>query len=109
MITRIGNNSISEGRSLSRLPKLSNEWIEKIRGSADFLGMNYYTSRYVEEPREPMGENPSIERDGGFIVNINPKWPKGGSPWLYSVPEGLSDILRYLGDWFIAYFVWFIA
>lgn len=35
----IANNSIHEGRPRSRLPTFSQEWIEKIRGSSDFLGL----------------------------------------------------------------------
>lgn len=35
----IANNSIHEGRPRSRLPIFSQEWIDKIRGSSDFLGL----------------------------------------------------------------------
>lgn len=32
-----------------RLPKFTKEQSEMVRGSFDFFGINYYTSRYVED------------------------------------------------------------
>lgn len=94
MITQIASNSIREGRAWSRLPTLSPYWIERIRGSADFLGLNYYTSRYVKLQDKPIGENPSWERDSKLATYVLPDWKKAQSNWLYMVPEGLGDILR---------------
>lgn len=96
MIQQIANNSKHEGQSWSRLPTFSKEWVHKIRGSADFLGLNYYTSRYIEVPSKPTGVNPSHARDKNFIELVKPEWKRGASDWLYSVPQGLADVLRYL-------------
>lgn len=97
MISRISNNSRREGRLRSRLPTFSSDWINKIRGSADFFGLNYYTSRYLESPIEPIEEdpsNPSIARDRVYGWKVKPEWKQAESTWLYSVPEGLGDVLR---------------
>lgn len=94
MITQIASNSIREGRSFSRLPVFSEKWIETIRGSADFLGLNYYTSRYVEMLEEPEGTSPSLYRDMMMKFTVKPEWKQSKSSWLYSVPSGLGDILR---------------
>lgn len=94
MITQIASNSIREGRAWSRLPTLSPYWIERIRGSADFLGLNYYTSRYVKLQDKPIGEDPSWERDSKFASYVLPEWKQAQSPWLYQVPEGLGGLLR---------------
>lgn len=94
MIDQIANNSKIEGRLRSRLPKFTEYWIKQIRGSADFLGLNYYTSRFIEVPLEPAGPNPSINRDRMYTRLIKSKWIRGASEWLYSVPKGLGDILR---------------
>lgn len=94
MITQITSNSIREGRSWSRLPMLSERWIETIRGSADFLGLNYYTSRMVEATTEPTGQNPSYDRDFGLKQTVKPEWKPSASDWLYAAPQGLGDILR---------------
>lgn len=93
MIASIASNSIREGRSWSRLPSFTEKWIEMIRGSADFLGLNYYTSRYVESMVEPEGPIPSYQRDMNLKFETKPHWPKSASDWLYSVPTGIEDIL----------------
>ena len=94
MITQIANNSKNEGRLWSRLPTFSEEWLQKIRGSADFFGINYYTSRFIEATLNPSGKNPSIQRDKMFNEKVRPEWIQSESKWLYSVPEGIGDILR---------------
>lgn len=94
MITQIASNSIREGRSWSRLPVFTQKWIDTIRGSADFLGINYYTSRYVDATDEPDAENPSIWRDVRIKYSVKPEWKQSKSPWLYSVPSGIGDLLR---------------
>lgn len=95
MIRSIASNSIREGRSWSRLPTFTDKWIETIRGSADFLGLNYYTSRYVEFNTERVGPNPSYQRDMNLKLVTKPEWKRSASSWLYSVPKGIGDILRY--------------
>lgn len=96
MIEEIANNSLSEGRSSSRLPTFSKTWIDMIRGSADFLGLNYYTSRMVEKMDEPKGPSPSYLRDRKLIETTKPNWKHAVTDYLYSVPQGIGDILRYL-------------
>lgn len=94
MKSQIDDNSKIEGRSSSRLPKFSKEWIDTIRGSADFLGLNYYTSRLVETPNKPVGPSPSYERDRNVKDSVNPEFKPSASEWLYSYPKGLGDLLR---------------
>lgn len=95
MIAQIASNSIREGRDRSRLPVLSEYWIETIRGSADFLGLNYYTSRLVEEVQKSEDDNhPSYYKDTKLNFIVNPEWKQSKSDWLYSVPSGIGDILR---------------
>lgn len=45
MVDEINERSKMEGRMWSRLPEMSTDVKEFIRGSADFLGFNYYSSR----------------------------------------------------------------
>lgn len=93
MISQIGNNSLQEGRPWSRLPAFSEQWIDTIRGSADYFGLNYYSSRYVKLWDKPTGINPSYFRDSNLREAISPKWKN--SSIFYSVPKGLGDLLRY--------------
>lgn len=73
----------------------SDRWVETIRGSADFLGYNYYTSRFVKLAEGPVGPSPSYQRDRGMIEIIKPEWKASASDWLFSVPQGLGDMLRF--------------
>lgn len=94
MIIQINVNSIREGRARSRLPPLSKHWIDKIRGSADFMGFNYYTSRMVENGVLSNELSPSFARDSYLILSANPEWEQSIAPWLYLVPDGLGKVLR---------------
>lgn len=95
MKNQINRNSICEGRDRSRLPPLSKWWIDRIRGSADFMGFNYYTSRMVERGIKPNEPNPSFIRDTNLILSANPEWKQSIASWLYLVPDGLGKVLRY--------------
>lgn len=97
MIDEIAKKSIQEGRPWSRLPEMSNDLKKSLLGSSDFLGFNYYTSRMFalknySEPLEP----PSWDKDNGYATFPDQKWPRGKSDWLYSVPEGLRDLLNWM-------------
>lgn len=98
MIEEIASNSVREGRPWSRLPYMSVIQKEFIKGSADFFGLNYYSSRYVKTADKPQGHNPSWEHDSSFEYSIDPTWKRAKSTWLYSVPEGLGDLLRWIRD-----------
>lgn len=93
MISQICNNSVREGRSWSRLPTFSKHWIDTIRGSADFFGLNYYSSRYVKRWDKQTGRNPSYFRDRNYREIISADWKR--SSVFYSVANGLGDMLRY--------------
>ncbi|XP_022868201.1 beta-glucosidase-like [Olea europaea var. sylvestris] len=84
----------------SRLPQFTREEKELVKGSYDFLGINYYTTNYVShEPLQP-GTPPNYrtdcqcryttERDGKLIG------PKAGSDWLYIVPSGIYKLMLYI-------------
>ncbi|XP_012287227.1 myrosinase 1 [Orussus abietinus] len=92
MKTIVGIRSSVGGYPTSRLPKLSQEWIDTIRGSADFLGINQYSGNIVEFGTE--GSDPSFIRDQGVIISTDPSWEQSASDWLSIVPESMGDILR---------------
>lgn len=95
LIEEIDARSKREGRTISRLPKMTEDEKEFIRGSADFLGYNYYSSRLVE--LNSSDYNPKVEpswvSDSRIIASVNPSWKRAKSTWLYNVPEGLYDAL----------------
>lgn len=89
----INRKSMEEGRSRSRLPKFSKQWIDTIRGTADFFGLNYYSSKYVTMAQKPSGKNPSFRRDLNLDFQVDSKWKTAFG--FYSVPQGFGDLLRY--------------
>lgn len=98
MINEVAANSMREGRKWSRLPDMSDEWKEIIKGAADFLGLNYYTSRYVKLGQRNTNKKPSYENDARLEYSVDPKWKRANIGWLYSVPEGLGDLLRWIKE-----------
>lgn len=94
MLEDIARNSKAEGRAWSRLQSLSKKERQIIKHSADFLGLNYYTSRYIEEAYPPEGKIPSFQYDSRLKYDIDEKWRKGKTFWMYCVPEGLEGLLK---------------
>lgn len=78
---RVGNRSKSEGFTKSRLPSFTSEEIYHIRGSADFLGVNHYTSNVAQYQSEPEAGEPKFEYDRGFYSYQNESWPATASDW----------------------------
>lgn len=89
-------NSKQANLNKSRLPKFTVEEVEMLKGSADFFGLNYYTSAFAEEGVNFWEPNPSFARDRNIIETHNSSWPVAKSTWLRSVPEGLTDLLMYV-------------
>ncbi|KAJ6694685.1 GLYCOSYL HYDROLASE [Salix koriyanagi] len=79
-----------------RLPKFSQQQSQMIKGSFDFIGLNYYTSNYAAYmPPFQFFESKlfnrfSSERHG---VSIG---PKAASEWLFVYPRGIRDLLLYV-------------
>ncbi|CAI9759027.1 unnamed protein product [Fraxinus pennsylvanica] len=84
-----------------RLPKFKPDEVALVKGSCDFLGINYYTARYAQNvPRETFITHyqndlhvvDHTHRNGKPIG----KW--GGSDWLYIVPEGIYNMMLYITE-----------
>lgn len=97
MKDNIQRNSDNEGRPWSRLPEFTTQEIEDLKGSADFMALNYYTSRNVR-PKEIYPDEYNWESDAGIDQVVDPSWKKGKSYFLYSVPDGLHDLLVWIKD-----------
>lgn len=86
MIDRIDAYSKQEGFPRSRLPKFSQEEIERIKGTADFFGLNTYTTVLVSLNDRNNSANfpiPSFNHDMGVVEMIDNNWPESGSSWLH--------------------------
>lgn len=54
-----------------------------LTASLDFLGLNHYTTYYIDNKGE---------------ISIDPLWIKGASSWLYDVSWGMNKILNYINS-----------
>uniref|UniRef100_A0A1I7XXV3 Myrosinase 1 n=1 Tax=Steinernema glaseri TaxID=37863 RepID=A0A1I7XXV3_9BILA len=104
MKTRMEGLAKQEGRQSSRLPKFTKKEIEDLRGSADFLGINYYfgflaTSTEVNDPNYVnMTGKSQWEMDAGVFPYYSSKWPEvgGKDSQVRHYPDGLYNVLNYV-------------
>ncbi|GLT57777.1 hypothetical protein SLA2020_307260 [Shorea laevis] len=86
----------------NRLPKFSIVQSEMVRGSFDFLGLNYYTAFYAAYAPKPNAARPSYMTDSRANISDDrngiPIGPKGASPWLNVLPKGIRNLLLYIQD-----------
>uniref|UniRef100_A0A667Z0E5 Lactase n=1 Tax=Myripristis murdjan TaxID=586833 RepID=A0A667Z0E5_9TELE len=78
----------------ARLPSFTAEEKQRIRGTADFLGLNHYTSRLVKN--SDGGCIPGPQGVGDFQAHVDPSWSSTASDWIYSAPWGLRRLLNYI-------------
>ncbi|CAL9220137.1 unnamed protein product [Arabidopsis halleri] len=86
-----------------RLPRFSREQMAKLKNSADFVGINYYSSRFSNYVEKPDPSKPSWMQDAlttweeknVFGVSIGSK-PTTGALEVYS--RGLRKLLKYIKD-----------
>uniref|UniRef100_A0A5B6ZSX7 Putative beta-glucosidase 12-like n=1 Tax=Davidia involucrata TaxID=16924 RepID=A0A5B6ZSX7_DAVIN len=84
----------------NRLPKFTEEQSKMLKGSFDFIGLNYYTAYYAAYAPNSNSAQPSYttdsqtnltaERNGVFIGRGS------ASSWLYVYPRGIRDLLLYM-------------
>ncbi|WJX63614.1 Beta-glucosidase 12 [Trifolium repens] len=85
-----------------RLPKFSQEQARLINDSFDFIGLNYYTSRYAADAPHLNNTRPCYLTDS--LTNVTterngiPIGPKGASDWFYSYPMGFKKVLVYIKE-----------
>ncbi|XP_066262699.1 myrosinase 1-like [Euwallacea similis] len=100
LIDRIGNLSIAQGFNTSRLPEFTEEEVELIKGTYDFLGVNYYTTYYafpIENLEAIETSLVSYGIDRGINSSFIPGHPNSPSAtWLYDVPSGIREMLNWL-------------
>ncbi|KAG6682903.1 beta-glucosidase 24-like [Carya illinoinensis] len=83
----------------NRLPRFNRTESKLVKGSYDFIGLNYYTATYVADAPEYRSLNKSYLTDAlvnktgsrnGVLIG-----PQAASSWLYVYPKGIYDLLVY--------------
>lgn len=90
--------SEEEGQAWSRLPEYDQETREYVKGTYDFMGLNYYTSYLVEGAPAELSTNANILDDPRMNLSFDSSWVRGATFWMYCVPEGLRDLLLWIKD-----------
>ncbi|XP_068311227.1 beta-glucosidase 13-like [Pyrus communis] len=82
-----------------RLPKFTEEESKLIKGSFDFVGINYYTTYYSRYQPHNNSANASYLTDARVFesteLNGVPLGPPAASSWLVVYPKGIQEILLY--------------
>jgi beta-glucosidase len=86
-----------------RLPTFSVEETALLKGSADFLGLNHYSTQFVssQSPREnaidKMAGNGGMTDDVGGYFSFASSWEKTSMGW-FVVPWGFRKMLGWIGE-----------
>ncbi|KAI5321210.1 Hypothetical predicted protein [Prunus dulcis] len=86
----------------NRLPKFTKVQSKSVKGSFDFIGLNYYTTYYAADapPLPNATIYPSYLTDARtqFLTERNGTsiGPKAGSSWLFIYPKGLQELLLHV-------------
>ncbi|XP_057536413.1 beta-glucosidase 24-like [Amaranthus tricolor] len=84
----------------NRLPKFSKEESEMLKGSFDFLGLNYYTSNFAADAPDFKNRTPNYNTDSLVYKTTErngiPIGPTTAADWLYVYPRGIYDLLLYI-------------
>uniref|UniRef100_A0AC35TXS6 Beta-glucosidase n=1 Tax=Rhabditophanes sp. KR3021 TaxID=114890 RepID=A0AC35TXS6_9BILA len=85
----------------SRLNLLTKEEVERIKGTSDYLGLNYYVTFEVAKIDKVDEMTGDFEKDVGVTLSMNDKWSyvgdRNGNEQPY-YPEGLTQILLYIKE-----------
>ncbi|KAG7300652.1 hypothetical protein JYU34_014960 [Plutella xylostella] len=96
----IAENSKREGYPFSRLPDFTQEEIELVRGTYDYLGLNHYTSRTVIQHASADTLPANIAFTGSTEFNVSfsgrEEWGAGSSFWFRINPPGLRSVMRWI-------------
>ncbi|KAJ8715454.1 hypothetical protein PYW07_009936 [Mythimna separata] len=95
MQKNVAMKSAEQGFPRSRLPALSPTEVALLKGSADFLGINAFSTKlaYRDASLEGMYPTPSFMDDMGAVLVKDPSWPQSQTSWLQEVPWGFFKLL----------------
>ncbi|XP_038985593.1 beta-glucosidase 1-like [Phoenix dactylifera] len=85
-----------------RLPKFTREEVEMVKGSIDYVGINQYTSYYMEDQptysQTPVSYSADWHTQFAYDRDGVPIGPRAHSEWLYIVPWGMYKAVTYVKE-----------
>uniref|UniRef100_A0A2N9I7T6 Beta-glucosidase n=1 Tax=Fagus sylvatica TaxID=28930 RepID=A0A2N9I7T6_FAGSY len=86
----------------NRLPNFTDVQSKMVKGSLDFLGVNYYTARYAEDSTSSSTINLSYTTDSHVDMTTEKDGIPIGEPtpsgWLYIYPRGIRELVLYVKE-----------
>lgn len=71
MVENIARQSEAEGLRKPRLEQFDAYWIQRIKGTSDFLGINHYTTHLITGAGvDPIAKSPSWLKDIGAVTTM---------------------------------------
>jgi len=85
-----------------RLPKITPEQRELIKGSSDFFGLNHYTTMYAGQANGDIEKqyvygNGGLNEDQGIDLSVCSSWQKTDMQWAV-VPWGCRKLLEWIAE-----------
>ncbi|KAL3857520.1 hypothetical protein ACJMK2_012180 [Sinanodonta woodiana] len=95
MRSKIGNKSLHQGFNRSRLPTFTEAEKNEIKGSYDFLGLNFYTAGLYTTKLYNISAIGYMQ-DADITYEQDPNWAGSGSNWLKVTPWALRKMLNWI-------------
>ncbi|KAK3933253.1 Lactase-phlorizin hydrolase [Frankliniella fusca] len=98
MKERIAKTSADQGLIRSRLPAFTTKEIDELKGSADFFGINHYTSSRTRfaTPEEEKASLGTRGGDWGTVTYFDEAWDKTIADWHRVAPKGFRGLLNWI-------------
>ncbi|ELT91862.1 hypothetical protein CAPTEDRAFT_149629 [Capitella teleta] len=81
----------------STLPEFTKEEMRLNKGTADFLGWNYYTTSLVWSPSEAEKVGPTpFSQVAQITGSVDPEWKRGKCMFFHVVPWGIRNMANWL-------------
>ncbi|XP_044344718.1 beta-glucosidase 7-like [Triticum aestivum] len=85
-----------------RLPRFTPDEAKVVKGSADWIGVNQYTTEFVKGQKlvlqRPTSYSADLQVTYSFERNGKPIGPRASSKWLYIVPRGMYGCVHYISQ-----------
>ncbi|ODN04772.1 Myrosinase 1 [Orchesella cincta] len=109
----IDARSKNEGREVSRLPDFDDHWSKKLKGTLDFIGVNFYNAELVRgkddgviAPEWGLADGipffdsrlPGWNRDMNAYRTHDMNWVRCGAPWQDFTPTGIRECIKWISD-----------
>lgn len=96
MKDRVANISKTQNFKKSRLPDFTRDEIKMIQGSADFFGINHYSTLLASYFPLPKNVTVSFDNDVHVKLEVDPTWIPTAASFIYDVPWGFRKLLNWI-------------